>query len=181
MRTNEIRPTSATSPDTAESHTCGRSSDRRTFLRDVALFAAAVVAAQGLAPNSALAGTVREITPTTAVGRERGYTIPSSDSVSVDAREGLVLVRTHGKVFAFSIECPHRGRTLEWQPDSQQLYCPKHKARFGTDGSNVGGRRTSPLDRFALRRDGSRVMVALDRVLSSKDQPAEWAAAAIDV
>ncbi len=138
MRTNEIRPYAATSPETLEGHTCGRSSDRRTFLRDVALFAAAVVAAQGLAPNGALADTVREITPTTAVGRERGYAIPSTDSVSVDTRDGLVLVRTHGKVFAFSLECPHRGRTLEWQPDSQHLYCPKHKARFATDGTNVG-------------------------------------------
>lgn len=181
MSTSNSRTYATTSPDTPDAHTCGRPSDRRTFLRDVALFAAAVVAAQGLAPNSALAGTAREITPMTAVGRERGYAIPATDGVSVDTREGLVLVRTHGKVFAFSMECPHRGRTLEWQPDSQQLYCPKHKARFATDGSNVGGRRTSPLDRFALRRDGSRVMVALDRVLSSKDQPAEWAAAAIDV
>ena len=94
---------------------------------------------------------------------------------------GVLVVRAHSKLYAFPLECPHRGRLLEWQPGDSQFYCPKHKARFSTDGANIGGRRTSALDRYSLRRDGAKVMVSLDRAFSATDLPAERNAAALSV
>jgi nitrite reductase/ring-hydroxylating ferredoxin subunit len=155
--------------------------DRRSFLRNAALFAAGALVAQGLTPDAALAERASFIQPLTSTVRERTYTLPQLDGVSVDEAERLVLVRSHNRLYAFSLECPHRGRMLEWQPGGSQFYCPKHKARFSTDGTNIGGRRTSALDRYALRRDGARVIVSLDLVLSFTDAPAEWKAAALSV
>ncbi len=169
------------SPETSEQRAapCPRRLDRRTFLRDTALFVAAALTAQGLTPGEALAEHVQFVEPLEAAGRERTFALPVSDGVSVDDADRLVLVRSRGKLYAFSLECPHRGRTIEWQPEGQQFYCPKHKARFATDGANAGGRRTSALDRFAIRRDGTRVIVSLDHVLSVTDTPADWAAAVV--
>ncbi len=39
-----------------------------------------------------------------------------------------------GRVFAFSLDCPHKGRMLEWVDAENRLYCSKHKAHFGADG-----------------------------------------------
>lgn len=94
---------------------------------------------------------------------------------------GVLVVRAHSKLYAFSLECPHRGRLLEWQPGGSQFYCPRHKAHFSTDGANIGGRRTGALDRYALRRDGAKVTVSLNRAFSATDAPAEWNAAALSV
>jgi nitrite reductase/ring-hydroxylating ferredoxin subunit len=160
---------------------CPRRLDRRAFLRDTALFVAAALTAQGLVPDSAFAASAADIEPIAAVGRTRTFAMPTADGVSVDDADRVVLVRSRGKVYAFSIECPHRGRALEWQPDGQQFYCPKHKARFSPVGANIGGRRTTALDRFALRREGAVLVVALDRVLSATDTPAEWNAAVVNV
>ena len=162
-----------------DAHQCPARLDRRAFLRDTALFVAGAMAASGLAPSLAFAEQARFIEPLTAIGRERGFPVPVADGVSVDDSNHLVLVRSRDKLYAFSLECPHRGRMLEWQPGGRQFYCPKHKARFSPAGANIGGRRTSALDRYALRRDGSQVVVSLDRVLSEKDTPAEWAGAVV--
>jgi len=168
-------------PIDPESHSCARRLDRRGFLRDTGLFVAAVLAAQGLAPNAALAESARYMEPVAKAGRERTYAIPATDSVSVDSADSVVLVRSKGKVYAFSLECPHKGRMLEWQAGGGQFFCPKHKARFSPDGANVGGRKTSALDRYAVRKVGGNITIALDRVLSANGTPAEWAAAAITV
>ncbi len=167
--------------DTSTANSSSPALDRRTFLRNSALFAVGVLVAQGLSPDSALADHARFIKPLESTARERAYGLPTHDSVSVDEAERLMLVRSNRKVYAFSLECPHRGRLLEWQPDGPQFYCPKHKARFSTEGANIGGRKTSALDRYALRRDGMRVVVALDQLLSMTDAPAEWAAAVLNV
>jgi nitrite reductase/ring-hydroxylating ferredoxin subunit len=155
--------------------------DRRAFLRNSALFAVGVLVAQGLSPDAALADQARFIEPLETTARERTYGLPTHDSVSVDEAQRLIIVRANNRVYAFSLECPHRGRLLEWQPDGPQFYCPKHKARYSTEGANIGGRKTSALDRYALRRDGARVVVTLDQLLSATDTPAEWKAAVVSV
>ncbi|MCC6243303.1 MAG: Rieske (2Fe-2S) protein [Gemmatimonadaceae bacterium] len=160
---------------------CPRRLDRRVFLRDTALLVVAALAAQGFTPDRAFADNTGDIEPLAAVGRTRTFALPTADGVWVNDADRVVLVRSRGKVYAFSIECPHRGRALEWQPDGQQFYCPKHKARFSPVGANIGGRRTTALDRFAIRREGAVLVIALDRVLSATDAPAEWNAAVVTV
>ena len=165
---------------TNESGMCPRRLDRRGFLRDTGLAIAAALVGMGMTPGDAFAGTVGEITPELATARERVFAIPTADGVWVDDATHVVLARTQGKLFAFSLECPHKGRLLEWREDEGRFFCPKHKARFSPSGANVGGRRTNALDRFALRRDGNRV-ISLDTVLSSDGNAAAWAAAVLAV
>jgi cytochrome b6-f complex iron-sulfur subunit len=158
-----------------------RQLDRRAFLRQTALTVAAALVAGGLAPSEAFASQVRSITATSAAGRERTYEIPATDGVSVDTANDVVLARSGGLLHAFSLACPHRGATLQWKAGEQHLYCPKHKARFGTDGAHVSGRATRDLDRFALRRNGNAVVVLLDQKLSANADAAAWKAAALAI
>lgn len=147
-------------------HTCGLL-DRRLFLRRAAVTVGAAIMLDGLAAGDALADTVRAITPLSTARRTRTYAIPTADGVSVDAADGVALARWKGKLYAFSIECPHKGADLQWREGEQQLYCPKHKARFSANGAHVSGRMTRDLDRFGLVRQGPNVVLALDARLSS--------------
>ena len=147
-------------------HTCGLL-DRRLILRRAAVAVSAAMVLDGLAPGDSLADTVRAITPLSTVRRTRTYAIPAADGVSVDAADGVALARWKGKLYAFSLECPHKGADLQWREGEQQLYCPKHKARFSVNGAHVSGRMTRDLDRFGLVRQGPNVVLALDARLSS--------------
>jgi len=165
---------------------CPALANRRAFLRHAALAAVATLAAAGLSPTGALADTVRAITPRDAAGRdsagtERGYAIPSGDSISVDDANDLILARWQNRVYAFSLRCPHRGTRLEWHADEGRIFCPKHKARFRPDGAYDSGRRTRALDRYAVRRQGAQLVVDLATVLREDADAGRWAAAALAV
>ncbi|NUO62599.1 MAG: Rieske (2Fe-2S) protein [Gemmatimonadaceae bacterium] len=157
---------------------------RRAFLRNAALAAAATMAAIGLAPGSAFAEAVRAVTPLSAAGAggtDRVYRIPSADSVSIDRGNDVILVRWQGVAYAFSLKCPHRGTRLEWHADESRVFCPKHKARFRPDGAHDSGRRTRNLDRYAIRREGATLVVALDRVYRADADAAAWTGATVSV
>jgi Rieske Fe-S protein len=166
---------------TRSDHACPRSLDRRAFLRDTALAAAAALVAAGLAPTAAFAESVAAISPISVTAKERLYAIPASDGVTVDEAESVVFARWQGKLFAFSIKCPHRGEIVEWHASERQMYCPKHKARWTPGGDWVSGRQTRDLDRYALRRDGGRVAITVDQPLRADLHADAWAAAALTV
>ncbi|HET7040588.1 MAG TPA: hypothetical protein VFI13_01155, partial [Gemmatimonadales bacterium] len=50
-------------------------------------------------------------------GQQHRYAIPAGDSVSIDADNGVILVRWSGKVYAFNLACPHQNTALRWQED----------------------------------------------------------------
>ncbi len=168
----------APSPATRRS-SCIHQLDRRTFLQRAALGAVAALVAEGFAPSFALAEHVAQLTPIGAVGTARTYDIPAQDGVFVDVAGEVALARSGGRLFAFSLACPHRGATLQWKTGEQRFFCPKHKARFTTDGAHASGRATADLDRFALQRAGAQVIVALDQPLEAKSDPAAWAVAVL--
>ena len=147
-------------------HTCGLL-DRRLFLQHAAVAVGAALVLDGLIAGEALADTARAMTPLSTTSRTRTYAIPATDGVFVDAADGVALARWKGKLYAFSLECPHRGADLQWRESEKQLYCPKHKARFSPDGAHVSGRMTRALDRFGLVRQGPDVVIALDQRLRS--------------
>ncbi len=159
--------------------TCPRQLDRRSFLRDMALAVAAALVANGVSPDSAFAEGLSLIEPVIVQGAERVYAIPTADGVFIDEAQRLVLARWHGMLYAMSVACPHKREPLEWRANEGRLYCPKHKVRWSPEGARVSGRNTRDLDRYALRREGGRVVIALDRVLASDRNAAEWAAATL--
>jgi len=112
-------------------------------------------------------------------GAEQRYAIPAGDSVSIDADNGVILVRWEGKVYAFNLACPHQRTALRWQEDEHRFQCPKHKSRYQPDGTFISGRATRSMDRLALRRDGDAVMVDLDRMFKQDEDQAGWNGAVV--
>jgi arsenite oxidase small subunit len=179
VRTHAGRPSSPAA--NAAAHVCPHAIDRRQFLRTASLAVGAALIANGVASSGALAGTAHEIVALSAGKMERAYALPATDGVWVDADSRLALARVGRQIFAFSLECPHKGRMLEWTDAEDRFYCPKHKARFLADGRHASGRKTSDLDRFALRQQQNRVIVAIDRTLAADTLPGAWAAAVLRV
>lgn len=66
-------------------------------------------------------------------GFSRGFRLPSADAAS---EHSLLAVRRHGVAYVYLNRCPHRGITLEWQPDrflddsSSLIQCATHGALF---------------------------------------------------
>ena len=160
---------------------CPHATDRRAFLRHMALAVAGTLAATGLAPSAAFASGARYIAPLAGRANERRYELPRMDGVSIDSSNEVILARWQGHVYAFSLRCPHRGTTLVWHADESRVFCPKHKARFRPDGAYDSGRRTRALDRYAVRRQGAQLVVDLATVLREDADAGRWAAAALAV
>ena len=90
-------------------------------------------------------------------------------------------MRWAGRVYAFSLACPHRGARLEWHAAERRVFCPEHEARFRPDGAHDSGRRTRALDRHDLRREGNRLIVQLDARRRADQDAAAWEAATVVV
>jgi Rieske Fe-S protein len=153
---------------------------RRDFLRDAALLAAGVFAALGAAPARAAAAPLEFVSALGGSRDEKRYPIPTADGVQIDKENGAILARWQGKVYLFSLACPHQNTALRWSDDDKQFVCPKHHSRFGGDGSYVdhSGRATRDMDRFDIRRDGNDAVANLDKMYAEHED-AGWSTAFI--
>ena len=183
MRTDINAPTTAQAAIPASVASlpsgCAAQLDRRAFLRNSATAVAAALVAIGLTPHAGFAAAVHEIVALETADLERSYALPAGDGVWIDAASSVALARVGAALFAFSLECPHRGRQLEWLAGEQRFFCPKHKARFTANGAHDSGRRTTALDRFPLRALQGRVIVSLDQPLSADIDKTAWEAAVL--
>jgi nitrite reductase/ring-hydroxylating ferredoxin subunit len=163
---------------------CPLDPERREFLR-LAGTALASLGLLGLFPRDAGADTPRAVRAQTAAphdGRdEKRYPIPSADGVTIDKENGVMLARVAGKVYAFSLACPHQNTALRWNADDHQFQCPKHKSRYRDDGVFIEGRATRSMDRLAIRRDGAMVIVDVDLLYQQDEKPKEWGEAVVAV
>ena len=121
---------------------CPLVTDRRAFLRGMAVAVAASFTAAGLTPGLAFAKHVAAIAPLPGSGRTPRYDIPRADGVSIDTANEVIVARMQGRAYAFSSRCTHRGAKLVWHADESRVFCPKHKARFTADGMHASGRST---------------------------------------
>lgn len=153
---------------------------RREFMRDVGQAVALSLVAAGLLPRGALAAPRFVAGSGTSAGEVR-YELPAVDSVSIDADNDVILARTAGQVFAFSLACPHQRTALRWEEANGRFRCPKHKSVFRPDGAFVEGKATRPMDRFAIRRAGDAVFVDNTAVLRFDRDRAKWESAVIHV
>jgi nitrite reductase/ring-hydroxylating ferredoxin subunit len=150
---------------------------RRAFLhqggRGLLTLAALGFAGDGVLPVSAIAGVES--------GKEKTYPIPSADGVNIDRGSSVMIVRYANHVYAFSMACPHENAAVKWVAKQQRFFCTKHDSEYTPDGTYTTGHATRNLDRFPVRRDGTSVVVSLDRVFHSDANKAAWAYAAVDV
>lgn len=155
-------------------------SSRRSFLRDGLLAVAALTAvAGGAAPLHAL--TRRYATGLLDADGAITYDVPAADGATIDKSNRLILVRYKGMVHAFSLECPHKGTMVEWQPDKSRFYCPKHKSTFQPEGTRIQGKSPRSLDRFAVKVEGGKVIVDTNVVIDQEQNPTGWTSAGVKV
>jgi nitrite reductase/ring-hydroxylating ferredoxin subunit len=156
---------------------CALSTDRRAFLRDGLLAVAALTAIAGsAAPLHAL--TLDSIVGSLGAGADvLTYPIPATDGATIDKANRLILVRYQGMVHAFSLECPHKGTMLTWEPQNSRFFCPKHKSTFKPEGTRIQGKAPRSLDRYAVRIADGKVLVDRSVEIDSRKDAAGWAAA----
>lgn len=110
---------------------------------------------------------------------EKVYPFPATDGVAIDRDESVIIARFDGRVWAFSLACPHQNTAIRWDAGARRFQCPKHKSRYRPDGTFIEGRATRGLDRFALRRDRDQLLVNLDALYREDKEPGQWSSALI--
>ncbi len=158
--------------------------ERRHFLRAAGM-ALASIGVFGLRPGTAQAMTVGEATPLSSRagdrGQEKRYAIPVTDGVAIDRDNDVIVARAAGRVYAFSLSCPHQSTALRWLSDEKQFTCPKHKSHYKADGTFIDGRSTRDMDRLAVKKDGQTLVVDVDTLYQQDLNLAQWSAAFIPV
>jgi len=153
--------------------------DRRGFLRTAAFLTAGVGAALAVGASPAFALPV--VTGVRLTREEKTYPIPAEDGVQIDKDLDLILSRTKGKMFAFSLACPHQNTAIRWEADDHRFQCPKHHSIYTPEGVFVEGRATRGLDRFVVRQDGNSIVVNLDSLLQEDEDGDKWKSAFLAV
>jgi len=71
------------------------------------------------------------------------------------------------KVVAFTPQCTHLACAYHWEAAGKQFVCPCHASTFSVDGKVTGGPAPRPLDRYATRLDGNKVLIgsAIERAV----------------
>ena len=158
---------------------------RRDFFREAGAAAVSILIALGATPARAAAAPIEFISAIEASGTndEKSYPIPAKDGTQIDKDNATMLTRWQGKIYVFSLACPHQNTMLRWSDKDSQFQCPKHHSRFQADGTYVpdSGRATRGLDRFAVRKDGNNVVANLDSLWQQDEDEAAWDAAFITV
>ena len=158
---------------------CASRDDRRAFLRHAALLVTGAIAGVAGAATSAAALPARFGEPLGASGNDLTYAIPDADGATVDRDNGVIVVRSQGKVFAFNLSCPHENAAVRWKAAVSRFECSRHDSRYQPDGVYTSGRATRNMDRFVVRRNGNTLVVDVSRLIQSDTQKPQWEAAAI--
>lgn len=154
--------------------------NRRNFLRDSAIGIAGVLATLGIS-HSAAALPVSMIKALTLGKAGITYAIPALDGVQIDKDNEVILVRWQNAVYAFNLSCPHQRTALRWNDAAKEFQCPKHKSKYMPTGDFISGRATRSMDRFALQRTGSNIVVDVDNMYREDEDGPQWKAAVVKV
>jgi nitrite reductase/ring-hydroxylating ferredoxin subunit len=145
---------------------------------------AAVAVASALLPGVVRADEMVGFVITKAKRRSDGtvkYPVPAADGATIDTDNEVILVRTGGKVIAFALSCPHQRAMLKIKGGDTAFLCPKHKSEYKIDGEYIRGRATRSMDRRAIKKEGTDIVVDIESVIKSDEDAAGWAAATIAV
>jgi len=160
--------------DSESTEGCEDGTGRRTFLKE-GLMAIAALTALG-----ATASNLHALTRDYATGRADGatvrYPVPAADGVTIDSENKVIVARYQGSIYAFGLECPHRGTNLTWQAGQNRFYCPKHKSTFQPGGAFIAGKAERALDRHAITRAGNEIVVDTAVLIREPDAAAHAAA-----
>jgi Rieske Fe-S protein len=182
MSADEIRPDASAQCDGAtecplhEALAAPGALERREFLRAAAMALASIglLGAGAERAESMPVRALKALAGGSGPAEEKRYPMPAADGVSIDKENSVIVARAAGKVYAFSLACPHQNTALRWDADDHQFQCPKHKSRYTEDGTFLEGRATRNMDRLAVKRDGAVLVVDIDALFQQDENPKEW-------
>lgn len=138
----------------------GADVDRRTFLAQGALAAAAAaLAACGLSSVPTAPGNLSSPVTISVANYSSLANVNGVAYVTADGNP-LAIVRTGASTFvALSRICPHAGSTVNTA--SFGFLCPGHGAEFDETGRWIGGQRTSSLTSYPAQYDATTGMLTI--------------------
>lgn len=72
------------------------------------------------------------------------------------------------EVVAYSPQCTHLGCAYHYDERKGEFLCPCHTSNFSIEGNVLTGPAPRPLDRYAVRLDGGRILVGgIDKPMKS--------------
>ncbi|MDQ6829881.1 MAG: Rieske (2Fe-2S) protein [Gemmatimonadota bacterium] len=152
-------------------------------MREAAIVAAGVLVALGATSRVAMAMPLDLISGSK---RARGgsmatvhYAIPTADGVQIDKDNEVILARWQNVVYAFNLSCPHQNTALRWDAADSRFQCPKHHSKYRPDGTYIEGRATRSMDRLAIHREGTSVVVDTDQLFKEDEDDAKWVVAKV--
>jgi len=101
-----------------------------------------------VATNEALAGAVGELKPN------------SAKTFRFGTHPALLIRLPNGEYQSMSAVCTHLGCTVQYQPGTQQVWCPCHNGRYDLNGRNIQGPPPRPLVTFDVKLRGEEIHVS---------------------
>jgi Rieske Fe-S protein len=150
---------------------------RRRALGQISTAALAAMVGVEVWPAAAAAVPIVEGAATETGETERTYPTPAADGVTIDRENQVILVRFQQRAYVFNLACPHENTALRWKERDGRFQCPRHESQYQPDGTFISGRATRNMDRFAIKHVGSSLVVDLNRLFRSDQQPQDWSAA----
>lgn len=97
--------------------------------------------------NEVTAGKINDIQPST--GR----------IVKFGSRPVLLIRVGENDLRAFSAICTHLNCTVQFQRETQQIWCACHNGRYDLNGRVLSGPPPAPLERYSVRVRGDEIVI----------------------
>ena len=78
-----------------------------------------------------------------------------------------VVKLSDSEVVAYSPGCTHLGCAYHWEPTKNEFICPCHTTSFSIEGKVLGGPAPRPLDRYPVKTQGDRLLIAAIQPMQS--------------
>jgi menaquinol-cytochrome c reductase iron-sulfur subunit len=85
------------------------------------------------------------------------HSVSDGWKVRTDKSVAWVVIDERKQVTAFSPLCTHLGCAYHWQAERKAFLCPCHGSVFDIEGNVITGPASRPLDRYAVKIEGSRL------------------------
>jgi len=79
--------------------------------------------------------------------------------VTSEKSTAWVVKNSANQVTAFSPQCTHLGCAYHWDQAQNEFVCPCHNSLFSIDGKVLGGPAPRPLDRYATKIQGNKLLL----------------------
>ncbi len=87
--------------------------------------------------------------------------LPNSGRVVKFGSKPVLLIRVgEAEWRAFGATCTHLNCTVQYRPESQQIWCACHNGFYDLNGRVVSGPPPRPLDEYAVRTRGQEIVIA---------------------